>query len=252
MEKGKRKKYRAKVIAIILAGGKGERIGRAYKQFFMIGRKPILFYSLDKFIESNSVDDIIIVVPEEKHSFTKHLVSKKNYEKKISVITGGKTRRQSSYNALKFIREHEPSCDLVIFHDGVRPLLSTEMINSVIQEAMKHDAAVLGSGILNVIAEVKNGFIKNTLPFNPKKVFNTQTPHCYKFDLILQAHESKKNEGRELDTLENIELVFNIGKKIRLIDSFYRNMKITFKQDMVPVKAILKYGENKNSFFRLS
>lgn len=237
------------IFAVILAGGNGERAGHLQKQFFLVNKRPVLFYSLDIFLQCPTVSGIIIVVPDYKIDYTKKLIAKNYKGKNIEIIAGGKTRRFSSYNALKFIQEKKGGCDFVIFHDGVRPLLSTEMVQAVIEAAKKCGAAVLGSGALNVIAEVKNG--KITQAFNAKKVYNTQTPHCYRFDWILRAHEGDVNRGRAREAFENIELVFALGKKIRIVDGFYRNMKLTFPQDIIVLEALLRHIKSEK-FYRLS
>jgi 2-C-methyl-D-erythritol 4-phosphate cytidylyltransferase len=241
-------KKNPKIIAIILAGGSGERMGGFYKQFFRINRKPIIFYSIDIFLRCSFINEIIVVVPKEKFDYAKRIIYKKYGERKISLITGGKARRYSSYNALKFIKDNEKKCDFIIFHDGVRPLLSTEMIKMVTDEAEKHGAAVLGSKVLNVIVASRDNTITKII--SPQYTFNTQTPHCYRFDWAIEAHESKINRGMKFDLLENIELVSAVGKKIFLVDKFYRNIKLTYKQDIVALEAYLKKG-NSNIFFNL-
>lgn len=248
----KREKHFSKnhrIFAVILAAGTGKRMGGFYKQFVQIKKKPIIFYSIDVFLKCKFINEIIVVVPRAKYSYAKKIIFKEYVDKPISVIIGGKTRRHSSYNALKFVKNNK-KCDFVVFHDGVRPLLSVEMTKAVVREAIKCGAAVLGSKVLNVVAKVKNGKIIEAL--NPQSVFNTQTPHCYGFGLIWKAHGSKINRGRKFDLLENIELVFAVGKKIVLIDEFYRNMKLTYKQDIIPIRAILKKIKPMNyNFFRL-
>ena len=122
------------------------------------------------------------------------------------------------------------------------------MTRAVVEKAIKHGAAVLGSKVLNVIAKVENGKMIEVL--NPQRIFNTQTPHCYRFDWILSAHESELNRGRKFDLLENIELISACGKEIFLVDKFYRNMKLTFRQDIIALEAYLKKCRSE-AFFSL-
>jgi 2-C-methyl-D-erythritol 4-phosphate cytidylyltransferase len=237
---------RDRVYAVILAGGRGERIGGAQKQFFLINRKPILRYSVEVFLESRSISDIIIVVPKQRVSSTTRLIRRWYKGGRVFVIAGGETRRLSSYAGLTFIREQLGGCGYVVFHDGVRPLVAGEMIESVLHEAKKHGAAVLGSQVLNVIANVREGWIVDS--YHPKTMFNTQTPHCYRFDWILGAHEAEVNSGRDRTAYENIELVHAFGKKIRVVDRYYRNMKLTFPQDIIALSALLKRSKQKGFF----
>lgn len=239
---------RRKTYAIILAAGSGERIGKYQKQFFHINRRPILFYSLDVFVACPLVSGVVVVVPQDRVLYAKRLIARAYPGRHIEVISGGRTRRLSSYNGLRFIKEELGGCDYVIFHDGVRPLLSVEMVEAVTKEAQRYGAAVLGSQVLNVVAVVKDTTIVEAL--HPKRIYNTQTPHCYKFNWILGAHEAAANKGKRCANHENIELVHALGKKISIIDSFYRNMKLTFPQDIVALKALLKKSQSKG-FFKL-
>jgi 2-C-methyl-D-erythritol 4-phosphate cytidylyltransferase len=239
-------KKKLRIAAIILAGGSGERMGGSYKQFTRINGKPIIFYSIEVFLKCPFVNEIIVAVPKGKVMFAENLIYKKYPKGKIRVIEGGKARRYSAYNALKYIRDGKRRCDYIILHDGVRPLLSVGMTRAVVRKAIKYGAAVLGSKVLNVVVEVKKGTIAKAL--NPKYIYNTQTPHCYRLDIILEAHESKKNRGKKFDLLENIELVSAIGKKIVLVDEYYRNMKLTYRQDVIALEAYLKKCGSGNFF----
>lgn len=234
------------IYSIILAGGSGERMGGLLKQFLKVNKKPIIFYSIDVFLQCPFVEGIIVVVPRSKIHYMRRVLSKNYPNKKIDVIAGGQTRRASSHNALTFIEEEKNGCDYVIFHDGVRPLVTKEMVNSVVKEAKKHGAAILGARALNVIVTHADKKIVRAL--NAEKMYNTQTPHCYRFELIKKAHESKRNQKSECERFENIELVQSIGGEIKLIDSFYRNMKLTFSQDIIPLSALLKKLDTKNFF----
>lgn len=232
-----------RTYAVILAGGEGKRMGGVYKQFSYINGYPILFYSIDIFTKCKFINRVIVVVPKNKIKYARGLISKKYNQNNIDVIAGAKTRRGSSSNAINYIITEKMGCDYVIFHDGVRPLINIKMVEEVLSEAKKYGAAVLGSSVLNVIVSLKNKII--TEVFNANSVYNTQTPHCYRFDIIKKAHE---NNGNEI--LENIELVCSLGGKIKLVDKFYRNMKLTFPQDIAPLSSLLK-KTNTGNFFDL-
>lgn len=245
MYKGERQ---CSIWAVVLAGGSGERMGSLEKQFLSINRKPILSYSIDILLRCPEVSGIILVVPGVKIPDVKQFIGCIYPQFDIRVIAGGKTRRDSSYRAITYINQKIGGCEYVIFHDGVRPTLSMAMITAVVKTAKKYGAAVLGSMALNVIARVdRRGIIGDA--FNANMVYNTQTPHCYRFDWIKMAHEHRVNRGRGRVAYENIELVFAIGKRIRIVDDFYRNMKLTFPQDIVVLETLLKHAEQDENFF---
>lgn len=222
-------------------------MGRLQKQFLLINKRPILEYSLDVFLRCPQISGIILTVPRGKVPFAKRFVRSRYPDAEIRVISGGTTRRDSSYRALSFIQKERGGCDYVVFHDGVRPTVSKEMVVSVIENARKYGAAVLGSMALNVIVQVEDGMVCNA--FNATTVYNTQTPHCYRFDWIKDAHESRLNGGLEKKNHENIELVRAFGKPVKVIESFYQNMKLTFLQDIVPLSALLKRALRERDFF---
>ncbi len=224
-------------------------MGGLQKQFLRLNKRPVLFYSLDAFAESN-VAGVVIVVPEDKISYTRRLISGKYKHLPIDVIAGGKTRRFSSYNGIEFLRRTKQDCTFVIFHDGVRALISAGMVNAVISSAQTHGAAVLVSRGVNVMVHLEKSVV--TAAHSPNAIFNTQTPHCYRLDWIAKAHESPVNRGHKRNAYENIELVLAIGKPIHGVDGFYRNTKLTFPQDVVSLSALVAAQKKNKNFLRLS
>ncbi len=87
------------IAGIILAGGKGERMGGNFKQFLKINNKPVIFYSLGKFVKCDFLKEIIVVVPKEKINYSAKIIFNKFKDHRIKIIAGGDTRRWSAYNA---------------------------------------------------------------------------------------------------------------------------------------------------------
>src|SRR5690554_1114280 len=119
------------VYAIILAGGKGNRLqNKTPKQFLRIEEKTILEYTIEKFNENDYIDDIIIVVNSENRRLDLEKKISDEYKKVIGIVTGGRTRRESTCNGLKLIKDNE---SLVLIHDAVRPFVSHDTINRCIK-----------------------------------------------------------------------------------------------------------------------
>jgi len=229
-------KKKFNIVAVILAGGKGERMGGNFKQFLKINNKPVLFYSLEEFVKCNFLKEIVVVVHKEKLDYAVKIIFNKFKDRRIKVIAGGDTRRWSAYNALKFLSDKK--IDYVIFHDASRPLISNKMIQEVVKEAINYDGAVVGVKAIDLIFDLKNKFISRA--FNKDRMYYGFTPQCFKFDLIKKAHFKIKNS--KYDSADNIELLKKFKKniKIKLIDKFYPNFKLTYKPDIKVIKALLK------------
>ena len=128
-----------KITAIIAAAGFGERFGEK-KQLKLLNGRPLLFHTIQPFIKSELISEILVVVPKENviqvgREFKSTLTSKK-----IEVISGGKTRQESVNNGLKI---SDKESELICVHDGVRPFVTLSLIEKVIKASMEHDGAIL-------------------------------------------------------------------------------------------------------------
>ena len=173
------------ISAIILAGGKGKRMGSAIsKQFIDIKGKPIIYYTLKKFSENKKIDNIIVVLPEDEVKYFKENILKK-YELRINkIVIGGKERQDSVYNALKSLKNS--STDIVLIHDGARPFISERIINEGIKFAEIYGAAAPGVMPKDTI-KVKNEKNFSVDTPNRANLVSIQTPQVFKFDEILDV-----------------------------------------------------------------
>ncbi len=225
------------IAAIILAGGKGERMGGNFKQFLKINNKPVIFYSLGKFVKCDFLKEIIVVVPKEKINYSAKIIFNKFKDHRIKIIAGGDTRRWSAYNALEFLSDKR--IDYVIFHDASRPLISVKTIKNIVNEAKKWGAAAVGIKAIDLIFKVKNNFISRA--FNKEEIYYGYTPQCFKFNQIFNAHlKIKKN--KKMGTADNIEILRKVNKniKIKIINNFYPSFKLTYKPDIKIFEVLLK------------
>jgi len=228
----------AKIAAVILAAGKGERFGGVYKQFTKLGGKHVLNYSIDAFLACRFVGKIIVVLPKNKIKFAGRIIGKKMNTGRISLIEGGETRPLSSYNALKYLGiNYKP--DYVIFHDAARPLVTREMIKKVTEQGIKFKAASAAVAAIDTVAEGNGSFFRK-IP-DKDKVYYVYLPQCYEFKLIKKAYaRAAKKHSRLLESADNSTIVLNSGKKIKIVDDCYPNFKLTYKSDMSILKSLLK------------
>lgn len=223
------------ISAIILAGGKGKRMGSAIsKQFIDIKGKPIIYYTLKKFSENKKIDNIIVVLPEDEVKYFKENILKK-YELRINkIVIGGKERQDSVYNALKSLKNS--STDIVLIHDGARPFISERIINEGIKFAEIYGAAAPGVMPKDTI-KVKNEKNFSVDTPNRANLVSIQTPQVFKFDEILECHEKIRYNG-EMVT-DDTMVVEKYGYIVYLYDGEYTNIKVTTPEDLILAERLI-------------
>lgn len=222
-----------KVIVIIVAGGKGKRIGADIsKQYLDISGKPILAHTLKAFEDCNAVDSIIVVChPNDMEYCQKNIIKKFGFKKVIKVVKGGKERQDSVRNGLDAVPK---SCDIVSIHDGVRPFVSQSIIKKSISEAKKTGASVVCVPVKDTIKEASSGYVIKTP--DRKKLWAVQTPQTFKTDIIKKAHKIALKKG--VMATDDSSLVEMIGYKVKVVEGSYENIKITTPEDLIIGEAI--------------
>ena len=221
-----------KITAIVLAAGSGRRMEKKKKKQFMeIKGKPVIWYSLFEF-EKSRVDEIILVTGKEDIDYCKkEIVEKYNLKKIKNVVAGGSERYESVYNGLK-----EVTGNIVLIHDGARPLINNEIIERSIEGTIKSDACVVGVPVKDTIKRAnKEGYIIDTP--NRSELWITQTPQSFKTDLVKMAYKKMKEELEKGNTTLNItddamvveEFTTN---QVRFVQGDYKNIKVTTPEDI--------------------
>ncbi len=213
-----------KVNAIITAGGTSSRFGNKNKLLEQINGCEVIKYTVDAFNYAN-VDEIIICANLSIMEDLKNLF--KDYEK-VSLVEGGQTRQQSVCNGLKADR-----CDYVLIHDGARPVITTELINICVEMVKETKALSVMTKTIDTIKEVEHGKIVRTI--DRAKLYNTQTPQAFEYDLILNAH--MRFAGRNFT--DDSGMVEAMGRDVYVIDGSYKNIKITTLNDIELAKIYL-------------
>lgn len=228
----------SKNCVVIVAGGKGKRMGEPIsKQFLLLDDKPILYYTLKVFDNCNSIDDIILVISKEDIDyFNNNIKNTFTFKKLKAVVEGGKERQDSVYNGLKSCKE----CDIVLIHDGARPFVEEDMIIKGIETSKRYGASACGVIPKDTIkVREVNGFSESTLDRNT--LIAVQTPQCFKYDLILKAHEYiNKNNISVTDDTMALELM---GNKVYLYEGKYTNIKVTTPEDLILARYLVKHTE---------
>ncbi len=218
--------------AIIVAGGKGERMGKEIpKQFLELAGKPILMHTIEKFRTTFPEIEIILALPENQISFWEELCV--SYQFPFSpkrVVKGGKTRFHSVKNALALVKEKS----IVAIHDGVRPLVSSETIFNCFKEAENYGNSIPVVDVVDSLRFVsKQEDTNKSVPRSCYKV--VQTPQCFQSDIILKAYEQEYHENFT-DDASVVEL---LGETIHLVKGNIENIKITSPIDIQLAEAYL-------------
>ena len=217
------------ISAIILAGGKGKRMGASVsKQFIERKGKPIIYYTIKKFEENKNIDNIVVVLPPDEVSYFKEEILKKYSLKIDKIVLGGTERQDSVYNGLKSIADTET--DIVLIHDGARPFISNRIINDGIKYANEYGAAAPGVMPKDTIkVKNENNFSINTP--DRSSLVAIQTPQVFKYKEILKCHEKVK-VNKEVVT-DDTMVAEKYGYKVYLYEGEYTNIKVTTPEDLI-------------------
>lgn len=211
-----------KTTAIITAGGTSSRFGTGNKLLEKIYGKEVIKYTIEAF-EKADVDEIIISA---NKSIIPELSSMFNHK----ITEGGSTRQASVYNGLKAAGQ----CDFVLIHDGARPVITPEIINRTVDLVKEKNAVSVVTKTIDTIKEVQDGKIIKTI--DRSKLYNTQTPQAFRYDLIMSAHE--KLQGQNFT--DDAGMLEALGYDVYIVDGSYKNIKITTQSDIEIAKIFLK------------
>jgi 2-C-methyl-D-erythritol 4-phosphate cytidylyltransferase len=227
------------ISAVIVAGGKGKRMGSALpKQFLKINGVEILALTIEKFEKCSIVDEILVVVSNDEIDYCRsNIIDRYNFTKVKKVVNGGKERFNSVYNGLKNCSKET---DIVIIHDGVRPFVTQDMIKNSAECAKKYGACAAGVAIKDTIKlKDRENYIEKTI--NRDELIAIQTPQAFDYNLILKAYNNSIEKG--IFSTDDTMLIEALHKKVRIIDGSYLNIKITTPEDLIFAESIVNNWE---------
>ena len=223
------------VTALIPAAGRGTRMKDTVgKPFLPLRGRPILAHTLDSFEKCSAVDGIILVVaPEMVDRCSAEITSAFGYTKVKRIVPGGERRQDSVHNGLLAIRDR---CDIVLIHDGVRPLVTVETIERSIVLCQQYGAVITAVPPKETIKRGEGGFVFSTL--DRTKLWTVQTPQTFTYDLILKAY-TRAYEDRFWGT-DDASLVERLGASIKILEGSYDNIKITTQDDLCAAESLFQ------------
>jgi len=224
-------------VAIVVAAGKGTRLGGDRpKQFLELAGVPIIVHALRQFERCREISEVVTVLPAEETAGFESAVNRFNLQKVKRVIAGGATRAQSVRRGLESIAD----ANIIAIHDGVRPFVTPDEIDRVVQAAEQNEAAILTAPVSDTIKRIEANRIVETLP--RAELRRALTPQCFRFALIKRAYQdldALEAEGR--DVTDDSLLIERLGIEVVSVEGSARNIKITTQEDLALGEAIMKF-----------
>lgn len=215
--------------ALIVAGGKGTRIkSKIPKQFIELNGKPVLLHTLEAFYQYSPGINVVLVLPKDDLETWQSIIKKYDFTKKVTLQEGGDTRFQSVKNGLDKIEGE----GLVAIHDGVRPLVSPDIIGASFRLAAVHKTAVAAVRLKESIRMTDQD---NTKAMDRSKFRLIQTPQTFDLQLIKQAYQQKEDPS----LTDDASVAERAGHVISLFEGSYRNIKITTEEDLLIAQSLL-------------
>lgn len=226
-----------KSIALIPAAGMGKRMGASInKQYLQLNGLPIVARTIAVFEQSRLIDAIYLVIPADEIPYCReHVVAACGFTKVAAIVPGGRERQNSVMNGLNAMRANVADNDVILIHDGVRPLVTEAMLHESVAVAEKRDGAVVAVPVKDTIKTVRDGIIVDT-PAR-ENLWQAQTPQSFRFGIIHNAHLSAEADG--FMGTDDASLIERTGGEVCIIRGDYRNIKITTPEDLLLAEAFL-------------
>lgn len=226
------------VIAVIAAAGQGRRMGAGKnKQFLSLAGRPVLAWCLEAFAASETVDGLVVVVrPGEEERFAREVQPAVALEKPLAVVAGGAERQDS---VRRGIAAAPAEAEIILVHDGARPLVTPQLIDRVVEAARRHGAAIPVLPVSDTIKRIgPDGAVVETL--DRQELRAVQTPQGFRAGWLREAHERARKEGRlatdDAALLEGVHPVATVAGE-------YSNFKLTSPEDLILAEAVLEARE---------
>lgn len=225
-----------KNIAIILAGGSGRRMGGALpKQFLEVNNRTILEYTIDNFERAECIDEIAIVTHPDYVDKMQQIISSNPWKKVARILLGGKERTDSTLSALRAYTDED---DRLLIHDGVRPMVSQQIIQNVCSALSEYDVVNLAIPAVDTIIEVKDGVMVAA----PRRdlLRQVQTPQGFKRETLALAYEKALADPDFMATDDcGVVFKYHPASPIKIVEGETSNIKITYKEDLEILKKHL-------------
>lgn len=235
------------IYGVVLAGGVGSRMGDVGKpkQYLLIGDKPILIHTLEKFYMQSEFEKVLVLCPQEWLTHTKNLIKKyiADAAGRIVVLSGGDTRNETIMNAIDYIEEQGNLNEetIIVTHDSVRPFVTQRILEENIRYAKEYGACDTAVAATDTIVCSEDNKIISEIP-ERRRMYQGQTPQTFKALKLKNLYHALSPEEKELLT-DAAKIFVMKGEKVHIVEGEVFNIKITYPYDLRVAEALI-YGEN--------
>ncbi|MDD4113313.1 MAG: IspD/TarI family cytidylyltransferase [Herbinix sp.] len=235
------------ITALIFAGGTGQRMNSRAKpkQFLEMHGKPIIIYTLECFEYHEEIDEIVVVCLKSWINELKGLLHRYEITKVKKIVPGGETGHDSIYNGLNSMKETSKSDDIVLIHDGVRPLITEELISENIRAVKEFGNAITVEPARESIVQSVDGKHIQSVP-NRDYMYVAKAPQSFCYGEVINAYEKAQKDGYK--TIDTAHLYSLYRLPMHMIMSTKNNMKITDSADYYMFRALFEATENQQIF----
>jgi 2-C-methyl-D-erythritol 4-phosphate cytidylyltransferase len=224
------------VFAIIVAAGSSQRMGFD-KLLSVIGDKPVVAHSIDRFERCDSIDRVMVVVRSDRRAEFQKIVDGFGFTKVNRLVDGGSERHLSVWNGISQLPKE---CQIVAVHDAARPLVSSELISRTVAMARECGAVSLAAPIVETI---KRGDGEQNVcgSVDRSGLWAMQTPQVFRFDWLRDAYKRIVDSGRSVT--DEVSALQEAGHTVRLLQNTDWNIKITFPRDLELAEKMMNLRE---------
>jgi len=225
-------------IALIIAGGRGMRMGQEIpKQFLTVNDKPVIAYTMEAFQKHPDIDAIAVVCVEGWDSILSAYARQYGITKLKHIIPGGENGQSSIRNGVFELEKHYGASDLVLIHDAIRPMVSQSIISGCIATAREHGSAIVTIPCQEAMLETDDQ-ISTRASYPREKLKRTQTPQGFPIGVIADAHRRALEKGIT-NSVASCTMMVELGETIYFCAGSEKNIKLTTPDDMEIFKALL-------------
>ncbi len=219
-----------KKYAVIVAGGKGVRMGSAVpKQFLPLNGQPILYHTIKAFADAYADIQLVLVLPQDQLSYAQMVLQSFPERIDITIVAGGETRYHSVQNGLKVVDRES----IVFVHDGVRPLVTPQLIQRCYEMALERGSAIPSIPVTDSMRILEDD---DSRPVDREQMRIIQTPQTFRGEVILPAFELEWQSS----FTDEATVVEAYGDVVHLVEGERSNIKVTTPEDMIVAEALLK------------
>lgn len=228
-----------RVYTAVPSAGSAFRMGLGYSKAYVdLAGKPLIVRTVESLLKSPFVDMVTVAVkPDEVTMARMEIIEKTGHAGDVRIIGGGTERQQT---VLKLLEAAPPERDIVLIHDGARPMISENLVQEVLEAAVEWGAAIAAIPVADTLKESEDGGETVLTTVSRAGLYRAQTPQAFHRDIILSAHRRARKE--EWEVTDDASLVEQMGRRVRIVKGEERNMKITTLEDLELVRCIFQSG----------